>query len=68
MIVGVLLRASFGLHESVDVWEIVMAEPLLILALQTNIKSFLAGNKRVVKFSLNGWLRARKEARAASKE
>jgi len=31
-------------------------------ALRPNIKKLLSGKERVVKFSLNGWLRARKEA------
>jgi hypothetical protein len=40
----------------------------LIWALRPNIKKLLAGNERVVKFSLNGWLRARKEAQAGSQK
>ena len=44
----------------------VVAEVFLIWALRPNIKKLLSGNERVVKFSLNGWLRARKEARAES--
>lgn len=66
VIVVFALRASLGLHESVEIWYGVMAELLLILALRPNIKRLLAGNERVVKFSLNGWLRARKEAWAES--
>ncbi len=37
------------------------AEILLVLALQPNIKRLFEGNERVVKYSLNGWLRKRKE-------
>ncbi len=68
VIVVFALRAWFGFHESIDIWYGVMAELLLIWALRPNIRKLLAGNERVIKFSLNGWLRARKEARAASKE
>ena len=57
---------KFGLsiyfHDFVDIWYGVMAELLLIWALRPNTKRLLAGNERVVKFSLNGWLRAKKEA------
>ena len=60
------LRALLGLHESIEIWYGVMAEFLLIWALRSNIKKLLAGNERVVKFSLNGWLRAKKEAHAES--
>lgn len=60
------LRALLGLHESIEIWYGVLAELLLIWALRPNIKKLLAGNERVVKFSLNGWLRARKETHAES--
>ena len=66
VIVVFTLRAVLGIHDFVDIWYGVIAELLLIWALRPNIKRLLAGNERVVKFSLNGWLRARKEARAAS--
>lgn len=68
VIIVFTIRAWLGLHESIEIWYGVMAELLLIWALRPNIKKLLAGNERVVKFSLNGWLRTRKEARAASKE
>lgn len=55
------IRASLGLMEWVDVLYGVIAELLLIWALRPNIKRLLSGNERVVKYSLNGWLRARKE-------
>jgi acyl phosphate:glycerol-3-phosphate acyltransferase len=60
------VRASLGLLEPLNIWYGVLAELLLIWALRPNIKKLLAGNERVVKFSLNGWLRSRKEARAES--
>ena len=58
------IRASMGLMSWTDVLYGVIAGILLIWALRPNIKKLLAGNERVVKYSLNGWLRARKEARA----
>lgn len=45
------------------VWYGVGAEVLLMLALQPNIKKLLEGNERIVKYSLNGWLKARREAK-----
>ena len=68
VIIVFTIRAWLGLHESLDIWYGVMAELLLIWALRPNLKKLLAGNERVIKFSLNGWMRAKKEARAASKE
>ncbi|HSL31082.1 MAG TPA: glycerol-3-phosphate acyltransferase [Anaerolineales bacterium] len=58
------IYAGLGLLEPIHIWYGVIAELLLIWALRPNIKKLLAGKERVVKFSLNGWLRARKEARA----
>lgn len=60
------IYSRFGLLEPINIWYGVIAELLLIWALRPNIKKLLAGKERVVKFSLNGWLRARKEARATS--
>jgi glycerol-3-phosphate acyltransferase PlsY len=57
------IRASLGLQEPIDVWYGVIAELLLLWALRPNIKKLLSGNERVVRISLNGWLRARKEAK-----
>ena len=55
--------AAQGLLDPLYILFGVVAELFLIWALRPNIKKLLAGNERVVKFSLNGWLRARKEAR-----
>jgi len=55
------VRASQGLMPWMDVWYGIGAEILLIWALRPNIKKLFEGNERVVKYSLNGWLRARKE-------
>jgi len=52
--------ASNGFLPWVDVLYGVIAEFLLIWALRPNIKKLIAGNERVVKYSLNGWLRERK--------
>lgn len=60
------IRASLGLMPWTDVLYGVFAGVLLVWALRPNIKKLFAGNERVVKYSLNGWLRARKEARAES--
>lgn len=59
--------SGLGLLEPIHIWYGIIAELLLIWALRPNIKKLLAGKERVVKFSLNGWLRARKEARAGNK-
>jgi acyl phosphate:glycerol-3-phosphate acyltransferase len=61
-----IIRASLGLQEPIDVWYGVIAELLLMWALRPNIKKLLTGQERVVKFSLNGWLRARREAQTES--
>jgi glycerol-3-phosphate acyltransferase PlsY len=45
------------------VWYGVGAELLLIWALRPNLKKLFEGNERIVKYSLNGWLRARREAK-----
>ena len=74
MAIGLVVTIVFaiysaqGLLEPVNIWYGVIAELFLIWALRPNIKKLLAGNERVVKFSLNGWLRARKEARAESQK
>jgi hypothetical protein len=60
------VRSSLGLLEPVTIWYGIIAELLLIWALRPNIKKLLSGNERVVKFSLNGWLKARKQSRAES--
>lgn len=64
VIIVFAIRVSMGLQEPIDIWYGVIAEILLLWALRPNIKKLFAGQERVVKFSLNGWLKARKEARA----
>jgi len=63
VIVIFALRASQDLMPSIYIWYGIVAEILLIWALRPNIKKLLAGNERVIGMSLNGWLRARKEAK-----
>jgi glycerol-3-phosphate acyltransferase PlsY len=58
------VRASQGLMPWMDVWYGIGAEILLVWALRPNIKKLFEGNERVVKYSLNGWLRAGKEKKA----
>ena len=60
------IRASQGLMPWMDVWYGVGAEILLIWALRPNLKKLFEGNERVVKYSLNGWLRARREGKESS--
>ena len=57
------IRASQGLLPWVYVWYGVGAEILLVWALRPNLKKLIEGNERVVKYSLNGWLRARREGK-----
>ena len=72
MIIGLVVtvvfavRASQGLQDPIDIWYGVIAEILLLWALRPNIQKLLSGNERVIKYSLNGWLRARKELNAES--
>jgi len=61
-IVIFILRAMQGAPWEY-VWYGVGAELLLIWALRPNLKKLFEGNERVVKYSLNGWLRARQEAK-----
>lgn len=55
------VQASQGHLPWIDVWYGVGAEILLVWALRPNLKKLFGGNERVVKYSLNGWLRARRE-------
>ena len=61
------VRASQGLLPWVDVWYGVGAEILLVWALRPNLKKLFEGNERVVKYSLNGWLKARREKKDVEK-
>lgn len=59
------IRALQGGGPWVYVWYGVGAQILLIWALRPNLKKLFEGNERIVKYSLNGWLRARREAKQA---
>ena len=60
IIIVFAIRAGLGQQDPVDIWYGVVAEILLLWALRPNIQKLLAGKERVIKYSLNGWLRARK--------
>jgi glycerol-3-phosphate acyltransferase PlsY len=62
VIIVFAIRIALGFQEPIDIWYGIAAELLLVWALRPNIRKLFAGQERVVKFSLNGWLRARKEA------
>jgi len=62
------IRASMGLMPWIDVLYGVFAAVLLVWALRPNIKRLLSGNERVVKYSLHGWLKARREAKATARK
>lgn len=66
-IVVFAFRASQGLMPWTYVWFGIGAEILLIWALRPNLKKLFSGNERIVKYSLNGWLHARREAKQEAK-
>lgn len=68
VIITFVIRSAQGTLEPINILYGVIAELLLLWALRPNIKKLLAGKERVVNVSLNGWLRARKQARTASKQ
>ena len=61
------IRALLFDGQWIDVWYGVGAEVLLIWALRPNLKKLMEGNERIVKYSLNGWLKARREAKEEGK-
>ena len=61
------VRALLFDGQWIDVWYGVGAEVLLIWALRPNLKKLMEGNERIVKYSLNGWLKARREAKEEGK-
>jgi len=68
VIITFAIRAALDLQPPTDIWYGIVAEVLLIWALRPNIQKLIAGNERVIKYSLNGWLRARREARQEEKK
>jgi glycerol-3-phosphate acyltransferase PlsY len=55
------IRALMGLSPWIDVLYGVLAEILLLWALRPNLKKLFAGEERVVKQSLHGWIKSRRE-------
>ena len=68
VIIVFAIRAALGQQPAIDIWYGVVAEILLLWALRPNIQKLLAGNERVIKYSLNGWLRARKNSVKLTKQ
>ncbi len=62
------IRAWLGLTPWIDVLYGVLAEILLIWALRPNLKRLFAGQERIVKYSLHGWIRNRRERRRSQSE
>jgi glycerol-3-phosphate acyltransferase PlsY len=62
------IRAYLGYQNPTDILYGILALFLLIWALRSNIKKLIKGQERVVSISLNGWLRARKEAKETGKQ
>jgi glycerol-3-phosphate acyltransferase PlsY len=63
LIIIFAFQASQGNLPSIYILYGIIAESLLVWALRPNIKKLLAGNERVIGTSLNGWLKARKQAK-----
>jgi acyl phosphate:glycerol-3-phosphate acyltransferase len=61
--VAFAIRAYLGLQNPIDILYGILALFLLVWSLRPNIRKLIAGQERVVNISLNGWLRAKKEAR-----
>lgn len=57
------IRAYLGLQNPLDILYGILALFLLVWALRPNIRKLIEGKERVVSISLNGWLRARKQAK-----
>jgi glycerol-3-phosphate acyltransferase PlsY len=55
------IRAWLGLMPWIDVAYGLLAEFLLIWALRPNIKKLFAGKERIVKQSLHGWIKSRRD-------
>jgi len=68
VIIVFAIRAALGQQDPVYIWYGVVAEILLLWALRPNIQKLLTGNERVIKYSLNGWLRARKNSVKLTKQ
>jgi len=65
--VAFAIRAYLGQQPAIDILYGLIALALLIWSLRPNIKKLMAGEERIVSISLNGRLRARKEAKNTGK-
>ena len=63
VIIVFAIRAAQGFIPWIYIWFGVGAEVLLIWALRPNLERLFEGKERIVKYSLNGWLHARREAK-----
>jgi glycerol-3-phosphate acyltransferase PlsY len=61
------VRASMGLQNPVDILYGILSLFLLVWALRPNLKKLIEGRERIVSVSLNGWLRAKKQAKEDGK-
>lgn len=62
------IRAYLGHQNPIDILYGVLALSLLVWSLRPNIKKLIEGKERVVSVSLNGWLRARREAKGTGNQ
>ncbi len=62
------ILAAQGILPWTYVWYGVGAELLLMWALRPNLEKLFKGEERIVKYSLNGWLRARREGKKDSEQ
>jgi glycerol-3-phosphate acyltransferase PlsY len=62
------INISMGIQDPQDIWYGIIVELLILWALRPNLKKLFTGQERVVKYSLNGWLRARRAARAEAQK
>jgi glycerol-3-phosphate acyltransferase PlsY len=57
------IRTWLGLTPWIDILYGVLAEILLIWALRPNLKKLFSGQERIVRQSLHGWIRSKRETR-----
>ena len=62
------IRAYLGFQSSISILYGILALFLLTWALRPNIKKLIEGKERVVSLSLNGWLKARKQAKETGEQ
>jgi len=62
------IRAWLGLMPWADVAYGLLAQFLLIWALRPNIHKLFSGKERIVRQSLNGWIKAKRELRSPNRE